>query len=239
VSGEEGSSVELDRSSKRVLPYVPRLVVGWLRDAPEASVREFEGTLAFVDISGFTRLSERLAKKGKVGAEALTDQINESFAQLMAEAYDYGGGLLKFGGDALLLWFEDPGHQVRACRAAAGMRRLLRRIGHVDTVAGSVVLRLSVGVHSDTFQFFLVGESHRELVVTGPAATQTVLMESFARAGQIVISERTATAIPRRHRGQERGSGRLLAGHLPASLVSPSKAAWTWSTPSPSPSGSI
>jgi class 3 adenylate cyclase/tetratricopeptide (TPR) repeat protein len=203
-----------------MLPYVPRLVAGWLRDTPDASFRELEGSLVLVDISGFTRMSERLARKGRVGAEVLSDQISDSFAQLMAEAYDYGGGLLKFGGDALLLWFEDPGHEARACRAASGMRRVLRRIGRLETAAGSVVLRLSVGVHSDTFQFFLVGETHRELVVTGPAATHTVLMESTARAGQIVISERTAAALPRRSWGDRMGDGLLLAGQPSAPMVS-------------------
>src|SRR5262245_20149209 len=206
----EGVTMEPSGPSQGMLPYVPRLVAGWLRETPDATVRQLEGTLAFVDISGFTRLSERLARKGKVGAEVLTDQINHSFAQLMAEAYAYGGGLLKFGGDALLLWFEGPDHEARGCRAAAGMRRELRRVGRLDTVAGSVVLRLSVGVHSDDFRFFLVGETHRELVVTGPAVTETVLMETMAQAGQIVISERTAAAIPRRSWGAPLAVGRLL-----------------------------
>ena len=40
-------------------PFVPRVVVDWLRDAPDARRRELEGTLAFVDISGFTAMSER------------------------------------------------------------------------------------------------------------------------------------------------------------------------------------
>ena len=49
-------------------PYVPRVVVDWLRTSQEDRRRELEGTLAFVDISGFTAMSERLAQKGKLGA---------------------------------------------------------------------------------------------------------------------------------------------------------------------------
>ena len=35
-------------------PYVPRLVVGWLRDTPDQLWRTYVGSLAFIDISGFT-----------------------------------------------------------------------------------------------------------------------------------------------------------------------------------------
>ena len=35
-------------------PYVPRFLIEWLRDGPARRFSETEGTLAFVDISGFT-----------------------------------------------------------------------------------------------------------------------------------------------------------------------------------------
>ncbi len=64
-------------------PYVPRLAVSWLRETPERLWREVEGSLAFVDISGFTQLTERLARKGKVGAEEMSDILNATFAELL------------------------------------------------------------------------------------------------------------------------------------------------------------
>src|SRR5579864_7869687 len=158
-------------------PYVPRLVVDWMSLHPDRNHVAAEGTLAFVDISGFTKLSERLARRGKVGAEELADTINACFAELLAVAYDESGGLLKFGGDALLLWFSGDDHEQRACRAAIGMRSELRRIGTMDVSGQRVSLRMSVGVHSGVFHFFVVGGSHREFLVTGPAATTTVTME--------------------------------------------------------------
>ena len=47
-----------------------------------------EGTMVFADVSGFTRLSERLARKGKEGAEHLVDAINACFSALLADAYE-------------------------------------------------------------------------------------------------------------------------------------------------------
>src|SRR5438046_2617895 len=57
--------------SQRLRPYVPGFVVDWLHDTPDTRHRAVEGTLAFVDVSGFTRLTERLAARGKVGAEEM------------------------------------------------------------------------------------------------------------------------------------------------------------------------
>jgi class 3 adenylate cyclase/tetratricopeptide (TPR) repeat protein len=193
-----------------LVPYLPRILIQWLEAGPEATFRELEGSLAFVDISGFTKLSERLARKGKVGAEILTEKLDSSFSELLTVAYENGGSLIKFGGDALLLWFSGAWHQARASRSAIGMRRILRRIGRLETQAGAISLRMSVGIHSGTFHFFLAGGSHRELIVAGPAATKTVLMESLANAGEIVVSSDTAEALPRRALGAERGPGRLL-----------------------------
>ena len=95
-------------------PYVPRLLVEWERDAPGANFRLIDGTLVFIDISGFTAMSERLARSGKVGAEEVTEVMNASFARLLDHAYREGGSLLKFGGDALLLFYSGTGQIGRA-----------------------------------------------------------------------------------------------------------------------------
>src|SRR5205085_808034 len=110
--------------------------------------------------------------------------MNDTFTHLLDVAYADGGGLLKFGGDALLLLFTGDGHTTRAARAAHGMRRTLREIGRPQTSAGRVTLRMHVGIHSGTFHFFLVGDTHRELLVTGPGATATVALEDASEAGE-------------------------------------------------------
>jgi len=199
-----------ERQRANVLPFLPRLTIQWLRDQPERRCVELEGTLAFVDISGFTALSERLSGLGKVGAEELTDVIDSTFASLLEVAYECGGGLLKFGGDALLLLFSGPSSAPRAARAAFEMRELLRRIGRIHTAAGSVTLRMHVGIHTDRFQFFLVGDSHRELIVAGPGATTTVEMEAASVAGDVLVSPAVARTLNPRCVGAARGPGLLL-----------------------------
>ncbi|MEX0985001.1 MAG: adenylate/guanylate cyclase domain-containing protein [Actinomycetota bacterium] len=201
----------------RLRPYLPRLTLQWLDEDPGSLHRSVVGSMVFVDISGFTKLSERLARFGKVGAEEMADAINGCFGELLEIAYEGDGSLLKFGGDALLILFSDDGgaHAERAVRAAWGMRQRLRSVGAFATTGGRASLRMSVGVHSGTFDFFLVGGSHRELLVTGPAATRVVEMEGTATAGEIVISASTAEALPRRCVGNPKGDGFLLRSGLP------------------------
>src|SRR6185312_5985825 len=148
--------------------------------------------------------------KGKLGAEEVTEVMNRTFERLLDVAYSSGGGLLKFGGDALLLFFTGDAHAHRACDAAWGMRTALRELGRPETSVGPVTLRMHVGIHADTFDFFLVGESHRELLLTGPGVTRTVEMESGAEAGEILVSDETAASLPERLLGEAKEGGRLL-----------------------------
>ncbi len=191
-------------------PYSPRLISTWLAETPDDTYRDVDGTVAFVDISGFTKLSERLARRGKVGAEDLTETIGGCFERLLAVAYDHGASLLKFGGDALLLLFTADDHPLHACRAAARMRQELRAMGPIDGDGRPVTLQMSVGVHTGCFQLFLVGDSHRELLITGPAASEVVRMEQAAERGEIVVSQSLAALLPQAVVGAAKGPGRLL-----------------------------
>lgn len=187
--------------------YVPRLVRdGWC----DARYRSVEGTLVFADISGFTNLSERLARSGRAGAEELVTAISSVFTPLIDDIVAVGGDVLKFGGDALLFLVTGEEHAARAVSAAVAMRATLRRVGVISTGTGTVRLRMSVGVHSGTFECLLVGRDHEELVIVGPAASTTVLMESTADAGEILVSADTASQIPTACIGAAKGQGWLV-----------------------------
>ena len=202
-------------------PYLPRMVRYWDRDAPGKLHQAIQGSMVFVDISGFTAMSERLAKNGRRGAEELTAVIGSTFGELLSAAYAYGASLLKFGGDALLLLFTEDDHERRACAAARAMRQTLVEVGVCFTSAGKVTLRMSIGVHSGEFDFFLIGGSHRELIVAGRGATRTVELESAAGAGRILLSPETASALPPGNRGKTHGPGILLKGDVDAERSEP------------------
>jgi class 3 adenylate cyclase/tetratricopeptide (TPR) repeat protein len=201
------STIESVASFER---YVPRIATNWDVDAPGRQWQELDATLCFVDISGFTNLSEKLARRGRIGAEELTSVLNLVFANMLEIAYLQGGSLLKFGGDALLLMFTGYDHATRAASAAVEMRTALRVATDGPTTAGRVRLRMSVGIHSGPIHIFRVGSVHQELVIAGLGGTTTTAMEKFADPGEILVSAGTRDRLPADATGNAKGAGWLL-----------------------------
>ncbi len=211
----------MDRAARPLLPYVPRLVVDWLEQHPALTAQQLDATAVFADISGFTNLTEKLARRGKVGAEEMGDILNRVFGSLLASAYEYGAELVKWGGDAVLLLFRGEEHPLRAAAAAHRMQEVIRRVGRVQTSSGTVRLAMSIGVHSGAPDCLLVGDVFRELIVTGPDATLVARLESAAAAGQVVVSDRTARLLADAggRIGPVVGPGRLLIEPAPVPTV--------------------
>ena len=175
-------------------PYFSLLETRWLAEQTEALHRRLPGTLLSADLSGFTALSERLANRGKEGSERLTLMVNGCFDALIRAAVLEGGDVLKFGGDAVLVWFEGEGHPLRAVRAGARMQRAIGAARF--TRAG---LGMSVGAHTDDFDLFLVGpRDWRELVLAGGPVTTTVNLEAAAGRGELLVSPELAAQLPGR-----------------------------------------
>ena len=213
------SSAEADRGD----PFAPRLVREWLAQTPDERHRRLPGTMIFADISGFTRLTERLARQGRVGAELLSDTLDLTFTRLLDPAFDDDADLLKWGGDAVLLFVRGTDHAVRAARIAHRMRAALRSLVHDRTLPVPAQLRMSIGIRTGVFDLFFVGDpaSHRELLVAGPDITRLVAIEQACGAGRILVCADTADLLPSRLLGEtydvggDRG-GRMLRAAPPA-----------------------
>jgi class 3 adenylate cyclase/tetratricopeptide (TPR) repeat protein len=177
-------------------PYVSRLAAQWSANAPGERARVLDASLLGLDISGFTALSERLQEKGKLGAEELIMLIGRCYGGLIDIAARYGGDVLKFRGDALLMVFDEDGHEARAARAALAMQRFVAAGGAAgESSVGPVQLSMCSGLVSGPCHFFLVGGRHRELLVCGPSASLTLELEDAAEKGEVLVSPRTAEAL--------------------------------------------
>jgi class 3 adenylate cyclase len=104
------SSAGMDRPA-RLEDFAPEIVLRLLRAriAPDGSfpppphMLEFDSVFVFVDVAGFTTISESFAKKGTVGAEKLWLWLSEYFGKLVATITRAGGDVYKFAGDALMI----------------------------------------------------------------------------------------------------------------------------------------
>ena len=178
--------------------------------AANQSFRELDGTLVFVDISGFTKLSERLARHGKVGAEELTDAIGSCFAELLAVAYGERrrpAEVRRRRAAAAVHRDRPRGAGARARPSACGAR--CATIGRLETLGRpGAACGCRSACTAATFHFFLVGELAPGVHGHRPGATQTV--DDGGRrpsAGEILVSPATAAALPAELLGQPKGAG--------------------------------
>ncbi|HTW07117.1 MAG TPA: adenylate/guanylate cyclase domain-containing protein, partial [Acidimicrobiales bacterium] len=209
-AGHPGDRTFDVRQSEHLASYSSRLALDGLANHPGEKHRSVEGTLVFVDVSGYTALTERLAARGRAGAEEMNGIIGSTFRELGNIAAAYGADVLKWGGDAAVLLFEGPGSTARGARAAWLMSKAMGRVGRLRTTVGRVELQVSVGVHTGAFEFYLVGNSFRELVLAGPGATATVQMESAASAQEVVVSPAACALLDPEVIGEPCGPGLLL-----------------------------
>src|SRR4051812_29892969 len=128
----------------------------------------------------------------------MVSAISTVFTPLLGEISRHGGDVPKFGGDALLTFFDGPEHEHRAAACAHRLRRVLRSQGHVRTAFGEVALGMSQGANSGEFHFFVCGKRFSDLVVTGPGTVATLAMESAAQRGEVLLTPLAAAALPAR-----------------------------------------
>jgi len=90
----------------------------------------FDAAVAFVDISGFTALSEKLIKLyGTAGAEYLNVSISGYFEKLINVIVNFGGDIIKFAGDAMLVVFRNP--VVDGRRESSSTKKFGKNLGNI------------------------------------------------------------------------------------------------------------
>ena len=180
---------------RAISTYLPRQVVAPALAHPEPGKVEGYftcGTMMFADISGFTAMSEKLSRLGKEGAEEITAIVNRFFAALLEVTEHYGGDLLKFGGDALLVFFGGQAHALRACRAALQMQATMNRFSETSTSQGTFRLQMTIGLGAGPLFMANLGSKEKlEFTVMGRAMAQMAQAEDLASAGEIFIDAET------------------------------------------------
>ena len=150
----------------------------------------FEAAVLFVDISGFTALTERLAQKGAIGVEELTTHLNAYFGQLIELIIAHKGDIFKFAGDAMLaIWpAESMSLDLATYCAAQCALAILNDLGKYQ--AANTELRLHMGIGAGKLQEFYIGglNGRWEYLVAGEPIAQVGLAETAAGIGEVCLS---------------------------------------------------
>ena len=151
----------------RIEPYLCDLHRTWLAGERRQRWRELHASLLLFDITGFTPLTERLARAGKAGVEQLISRSTPSSHRSSTWPPRWRRHA-EVRRRALLVLFEGEGHERRAGAAAHDMQAALASYRRTHTAAGVVSLRASAAVVSGSVTLFLAGDRFDELVVAGP-----------------------------------------------------------------------
>jgi adenylate cyclase len=157
------------------------------------------GAALFADLSGFTQLTNSLARElgPQRGAEELTRHLNAIYSALIEEVHRYRGAVIAFSGDAITCWFDgDVGARATAC--ALQMQQAMGHFASVTTPGGTqIALAMKVGVAAGSVRRFQVGDPQIQLIDTLAGATldRLAAAEHAANKGEVLISSEVAGAL--------------------------------------------
>lgn len=163
------------------------------------------GAALFADISGFTPLTEALARTfgARRGAEELTRQLNQVYDALNAEIDRYRGAIIGFSGDAVTCWFEsddDPADGPgRAVSCAFALQQAMQAFARVPLPNGdTVTLTIKAAVATGPVWRFAVGDPAVQVieVLVGDTVIRMAEAEHHANKGEVIVDEQTITALP-------------------------------------------
>jgi class 3 adenylate cyclase len=132
-----------------------------------------EGAALMADVSGFTPLTEALARElgPQHGVEEITRYLNQVYDALIAEVDRYHGSVIGFSGDAITCWFDgDDG--LRATTCAVQLQRAMEQFSRIRLPSGPAVsLAVKAAVAIGPVRRFVVGDPNVQLLDVLAGAT--------------------------------------------------------------------
>jgi len=144
-----------------------------------------EATVLFIDICGFTTISEAEPP------DMVVQLLNSYFDVMVKEIIDQDGFVDKFIGDALMAVFRGEYHLDRAIDAAIALRT---KILELPPIVDSLTYKpnVSIGINSGELVSGNIGSvslKRLDFTVIGDVVNTASRFESAANPGQIIISE--------------------------------------------------
>jgi class 3 adenylate cyclase/tetratricopeptide (TPR) repeat protein len=151
-------------------------------------------TVLFVDVSGFTALSERL------DPEDVHRVMTRAFELMLVEVHRYEGTINQFLGDGIMALFGAPiaheDHAVRAVHASLGLKKALAEYQGDLLRTGGLTLHVRQGLNTGLVVVGSIGSDLRmDYTAVGDTTNVAARLQQAAHPGQVVISEATHRLI--------------------------------------------
>ncbi|MEC9464385.1 MAG: adenylate/guanylate cyclase domain-containing protein, partial [Myxococcota bacterium] len=179
-------------------------------DGPQE--RRHTGAVLFLDISGFTKMTEALAEKGAEGTEQITRILNHHFDTLVGIVESFSGEVVKYAGDAFAaIWIcpiagkdiRQVVHRASTCALKMQYARKSLEKKH------KTKLQFKIGIGCGALKLTHVGgvNDKWDLLVKGAALEQAVFAEGCAVPGDTVVSHKAWECVAPVASGKEHASG--------------------------------
>ncbi|MFN2424437.1 MAG: adenylate/guanylate cyclase domain-containing protein [Cryomorphaceae bacterium] len=144
-----------------------------------------EGTVAFIDICGFTAISETQP------ADKVVKMLNAYFDIIVQEIIREDGTVDKFLGDAVMASFRGDYHLDRAMDACISIRNAIHG-ADIGIGADNYKPEVSIGINSGAMVWGNIGSAalrRLDYTVIGDAVNVAARLQAAAGKGQILITE--------------------------------------------------
>lgn len=192
-----------DHFAKFVPEAVKRLVAA-NPDAPELAKHERDVSVLFVDISGYTSLSDRLR------ADVLNALVERYFSTFLDHIQAAGGDINETAGDGFMAIFQDAEAGAHAVTALDSALALLGATAALNRDNTEHPLSIHIGVNSGVT---LVGSTRFEgargarwtFTASGQVTNLAARLAAAARAGQVLAGPETVRRVADRFRLERLG----------------------------------
>jgi len=173
---------------------VPELIVENYRAGRYSG--EFPAVGMFLDLSGFSTMTDALMQHGQHGAEVLANLMHGVFDPLVESIFDYGGKIVGFAGDGIMALYpidRDVKSSVLGALASAWIiqRRLIEKPQR-HTVYGSFYFTAKIGLTYGAVSWGILHSEDRKNATyffRGSAVDDSAQAEHHAAAGDIIVTD--------------------------------------------------
>lgn len=142
----------------------------------------------FVDIKGFTPLTEKLLHYGTEGAEILSTILDEIFENLVAFVVEKNGIIPHFAGDAFTAIFIDDDGSV-VLDTAINIQKFFKANHLFKTPFGNFDINVRLGLSYGIVEWGIVDAKRNAFYFKGAAIERATLAQKQALSGQIVYDK--------------------------------------------------
>jgi len=173
---------------------VPELIVENFRN--ERFGGEFPAIGMFLDLSGFSAMTDALMQHGQHGAEVLAGMMHGVFDPLVESIFEYGGKIVSFAGDGIMALYPVNGDStataLRALASAWVIQQRLTENPQRKTIYGKFTFSAKIGLAAGSVTWRILrsnGGENAAYYFRGPVVDDSAKAEHHANAGEIILTQ--------------------------------------------------